>query len=135
MYTPLYAFSDVGFLLLRIALAAVFIVHGWPKIIGFKRTAGWFDSIKIKPGIFWALVVSVVEFFGGFSVLLGVFTQIVGLLLAIIMLVAILAVKRKSKFSGGWEFDFVLLLVALALVFLGSGTFSLEQYFGWRIIW
>lgn len=128
----LYNYALYGPLLLRLALAAVFIVHGYPKLFGkppmggVAATAGFFESIGIRPGKFWATVVGVMEFFGGILLVIGFGVQIVALLLAINMLVAIWKVKFKIGFANGWEFDFVLLVMALSLLVLGPGAYSLD---------
>ena len=135
----LYDYALYGPLLLRLGLAAVFIVHGYPKLFGkppmggIAATAGFFESIGIRPGKFWALIVGVVEFFGGVLLVIGFGVQVVALLLAINMLVAIWKVKFKMGFvsgpaspAGGWEFDFVLLIMALSLLVLGPGAYSLD---------
>jgi uncharacterized membrane protein YphA (DoxX/SURF4 family) len=45
-----------------------------------------------------------------------------------------LITKVHRKFTGengaGWEFEFLLLIVALALVILGGGRFALDRVFG-----
>lgn len=103
------------------------MVHGYPKLFKhFVGTASWLESIGFKPGKFWALVVGVVEFFGGALLLIGLFVQPVAILLIINMLVAIWKVKFKIGLVDGYEFDLVLLLMALALLVLGGGAYSLD---------
>lgn len=134
IFPQLLDYSFYGPLFLRIGLAAVFIVRGYPKLFGgISGTAQFFESIGIKPGKFCAIVVGVVEFCGGILLLIGLFVQPVALLLAINMVVAIWKVKYQQGFSppagGGWEFDLVLLLMALALLVLGAGAHSLDLPF------
>lgn len=129
LFPQLLDFGTFGPVFLRIGLAVVFVAHGYPKLFkkeNFLGTAQFFESINIKPGKFWVLVVGVVEFFGGILLLAGLFTQLAALLLAVNMLVAILKVKRQKGFANGYEFDLILLLSALALVVLGAGAFSLD---------
>src|SRR3990167_4684665 len=121
LFPQLLDFGTLGPVFLRIGLAIIFIAHGYPKLFkkdSFFGTAQFFESINIKPGKFWVVVVGVVEFFGGIFLLAGLFTQFVALLLAIDMLVAILKVSRKKGFVGGYEFDLILFLSALSLVVL-----------------
>ena len=135
MFTYLYLYQDWALLLLRVALGAAFIVHGYPKLFTGMRAgfAGWLDSIGIKPGKFWALVVGVVEFFGGIALVLGVFTQLAAALVAVNMLVAMAKVKwGKAKFvemeKTGWELDFIYLAAAAILFTFGPGGYALESY-------
>lgn len=134
MLTYLYLYQDLAPLALRLALGAAFIVHGYPKLFKmFGGFAGWLDSISIKPGKFWALVVGVTEFFGGIALVLGLFTQLVGLLVAIDMVVAMAKVKwGKARFVEmermGWELDLAYLAMAVALVLLGAGSYSIDSY-------
>lgn len=118
-YEILYGFyADWAGIFLRVGVGVIFIVHGWPKIKNPKNFAGWLGTMGVRPAMFWALVVAVVEFFGGLALIFGFWVPVVAVLLAINMVVAMLLVRRK--FVGGWEFDFVLLLVAISLVLLGQ---------------
>lgn len=127
LFPQLLDYAFYGPLLLRLGLAAVFIVHGYPKLfVRFGETAQFFESIGIKPGKFWVIVVGVVEFFGGFLLLLGLFVQPVAILLAINMIIAILKVKYSKGFAGGYEFELILLIMALSLLVLGGGAYSLD---------
>lgn len=118
-YEVFYGFyADWEPVLLRAGLAVIFLVHGWPKLKNPKNFAGWLGTMHVRPAMFWALVVAVVEFFGGIALVLGFWVPVVALLLAIDMVVAMFLVRRK--FVGGWELDFVLLLAAISLVLLGQ---------------
>src|SRR3989344_7803034 len=108
--------ADWAPLALRLVLAAVFIVHGYPKLFkDFQGTSGFLANLGFKPGAFWAVVLGVSEFFGGIALLLGVVSRIVASLLIISMTVATLIkiFKWKSSFSSkegmGWEFDLLIL--------------------------
>lgn len=115
--------------ILRVVLGALFVAHGYPKLFkNFSGVAGWFDSIGLKPGKFWALVVGLGEFFGGLLFILGAWVQPVGILLAVVMLVAMWKAKWGKvglTDQGGWELDLIYLVAALALVFMGGGVYSL----------
>jgi len=127
IFPQLFDFQIYGPFILRIALAAVFIVYGYPKLFGrTAETAGFFESVGIRLGKFLAVVVGVVEFFGGILLIVGLGVQVVALLLAIDMLVAIWKIKFKMGFVNGWGFDFVLLAILLSLLVLGPGAFSID---------
>jgi len=127
LFPQLFDYWLLGPLVLRIALAAVCIAHGYPKLFGgLSGTARFFESINIKPGKFWALVVGIVEFFGGILLIVGFLVQPVALLLVVYMVVAIWKVKRKEGFVHGYEFELVLLVIAFSLLVLGPGAFSID---------
>lgn len=118
--------KDLALLLIRVGLASVFIYHGFGKVMDMPGTVAFFASIGL--GSFWAYVAAWVEFLGGILMLVGVRVREVGVLFAIIMLVAIYAVHFKNGFnsmSGGYEFQFTLLLSSLAMVFAGAGKYAL----------
>ena len=71
----------------------------------------------------------VAELFGELAILLGLFTSVVAALFVLwmISLIWLNVYKIKKKFMGGYELDVVLLILALALVALGGGVFSLDH--------
>ena len=69
--------------------------------------------------------------------ILGLGTRILAVAFLIDMIVATLLVRigmAKSPFSGGdgigWEFEFILAAVALALLFTGAGSIALDPLVG-----
>lgn len=134
---------DWGLLLLRVALGVTFLPHGWMKlnpngpVKGPGGFAGWLKQMGVPLAGLFAWIVVLLETVGAGLLILGLGTRIVALGLAIDMLVAILLVKRgmqKAGFmdpqKGGWEFEFALMVQALALLVMGAGNIALDPSFG-----
>ena len=82
--------------------------------------------------VLWAWVVAVVETLGGLLILVGLLTRFAAALIACVMATAIINVKLPVGFIGGFELDFVLLLIALSLVVGGAGRISVDRdVLGW----
>jgi putative oxidoreductase len=116
---------DLALLLLRLVLAAILLYHGIPKLLHFGATAGAFASMQIPAPTFSAAFALVVEVVGGLLLLLGVATDIVGLLVAVEMIGAIAFVHWSKGFDfakGGWEHPFTVLGIAVALALSGPGA-------------
>lgn len=113
---------NLGLLILRAAIGVVFVVHGWGKLSDLKAAAKSFKKMGIQPAGFWVVIVGLIELFGGWGVALGLFPEFAAILLVIVMLVALVAVKFKQGFVGGWEFDFLLLAGLLAIALAGPGS-------------
>ncbi|HET8678904.1 MAG TPA: DoxX family protein [bacterium] len=120
--------NDLGLLMLRLAPAVVFAAHGYAKLFGgqFDRTVALFMTINIPAPEPMAWFVGILEFAGGLLLGLGLLTRVVAALLAVDMAVAILRVRLPQGFAGAAEFEFVLLVICLALIATGSGKIALE---------
>lgn len=119
-------YYDIAPLLLRIGVGIIFIIAGWGKLNGIEGVTGFFGGLGIPlPGIM-AWVVAIVEFVGGIMVLLGAYARIPYLLLAFVMVVALLTTKLGGEFSAA-RLDLMLLLANLALFFMGSGKYSVDD--------
>jgi putative oxidoreductase len=114
-----------GLLVLRLAVGAVFIYHGWMKLSGMEATASMMTGIGLPMPMFWAWLVAIVEFGGGIAIILGLFNRIVTALLAINMVVALLTVHTKMPYGGATELPIVLLAALLALHTTGPGNCAL----------
>lgn len=127
-FNSLHNWSDLGLLALRIALGAIFLVHGTSKLKMWKMkpsgqmSAGMLNTMRF---------LSVAETLGALSMASGVLAQPAAAGLALVMLGAIYfkISKWHTGFTAtdkvGWEFDLILLASALAIVFIGPGIYSI----------
>ena len=118
---------DVALLVLRLALAAVLLYHGLPKIMNFGATVSGFQTMNIPAPTLTAAFAVLSEVVGGILILLGVAVDLAGLLVIIDMLGAIVTVHWASGFDftkGGWEHPFTVLVMALTLALAGPGDYS-----------
>src|SRR5436190_5098168 len=123
---------------LRIAMGVDFIAHGLQKVFGAFNGPGWAGWTAMsqmapfsfmKPAGIWLGIAALSELIGGLLVLLGLFTRVGAFLIACVMLTAIIGVHWPNFFANnrGFEFPFVLLAVALALLISGSGQASVDR--------
>ncbi|WP_407359701.1 DoxX family protein [Microbacterium sp. LBN7] len=125
------ASASLGLLVLRVVVGSVFAAHGAQKIFEYTLpgTIGSFAGMGIPLPEIAAPVVAFIELVGGLLLIAGFFTRPVGILLAIDMAVALVAVHLPAGLwvgEGGYEFVAVLGVAALALAFTGAGRFSLD---------
>jgi putative oxidoreductase len=144
MLTNTFAlFSDWGLLILRIALAIVMFAHGWPKLNpngpmkGLAGMAGFLKQMGVPLPTLFAWAVALLETAGAALLIVGLGTPILAIGFAIDMVVAIWLARigmMKSSFAGGqgigWEFEFALGAMALALLFTGPGSLALDPLVG-----
>jgi putative oxidoreductase len=120
-----------GIAILRVALGAIFAAHGAQKLFtyGLAGTAGAFGQAGIPfPELSAALVIAT-ELLGGSALVLGLFTRLASLPLAVIMVVATLVVHLPAGFflPQGAEFTLMMLAGTAALVLTGPGAFALDR--------
>jgi putative oxidoreductase len=113
-------------LILRIALALIFITEGWAKIADIAGTAHFFSMIGLTSA-FWVYLVGYTEFLGGLLLAIGFLTKPVCVALAIDMAVIVwgLHMGRGGGLFWGHAYEFFLLLTLLAMYALGPGKYSL----------
>jgi len=132
---------SIALVLLRSILGVVFFMHGAQKVLGWfggyglKNTVGYFTgTLHIPAPLGYAAAIA--EFFGSIALLFGLFTQAAALGILITMIVATLKVHVPSGFflnatndpkrGNGYEYSLTLAVIALVLVMLGGGSFSLD---------
>jgi len=132
MLVPIPIMPDLTATLARIALGALFLVHGIPKIRNPRQTIAFVKGTGFPGGVVFAALFTLLEFFGGIALVLGFMTQVVGILFALEMLATAYFAKTKlgKKFVTGWELDVLYLVLALVVALLGAGPWSVDRLLG-----
>jgi len=108
---------------MRLAVGGVFLLHGVSKFQrGIPATAAFLHDIGFPFAIVFAVILIAVETIGAVCVLLGLFTRIWAVCMAIEMVVAILAVQLPR--GGNFELEGLLFAGAITLFALGDGPLS-----------
>ncbi|WP_462418516.1 DoxX family protein [Kytococcus sp. Marseille-QA3725] len=123
--------KDTLFLLARLILGAVLIAHAWQKLTewGLDGTAASFGEMGVPAPTLAAWVAVGIEGIGGILLILGLFTGVAGLLVAVQMAFAAwFAHLGNGVFvdGGGWELVGTIAAGALALTAAGPGLWSLD---------
>lgn len=121
--------KPLGLLLLRVALGATFLFHGYPKLSEPAR------ALKAFPGYgfpsYFAYISGVLEVFGGGLLIAGLFTRGVALLLAIEMGLVLgrTIIPEVGIYAfGRYETPLLLGAMALALMTSGAGAISIDAF-------
>jgi len=123
--------NEIGALILRVTLGALFLIHGIVKFQGgIENIVSWFASIGL-PG-FMAYGVASIEIMGGIAIIIGLATRFFAALFALLMIGATLKVKLSVGLLGngqmaGYELDLAFLAMALYLVINGSKLLSFSS--------
>ena len=104
------------------------MAHGWDKIQGPLGTLQGFniEAWGWPFPTFWAWFVALVEVFGGLLIIVGLFTRRAAFLIACVLVVALVKVRASTGLVGGFELEFTLLMVAIALILSGPGRLSVD---------
>ena len=118
---------DAALLILRVVLGIIMLYHGWPKLTNLGGTIEGFTGMGVPLPALAAVFSTVAEVGGGLLLLLGVLTDVAGLLIAIDMLGAIVLVHAKNGFAvsdNGFEWPLALLAMAVGIALAGPGRYS-----------
>jgi putative oxidoreductase len=132
--------SDLGLLVLRLAVGVVFIAHGWgdasqdggaaTNIANYRDAGIPLPELSAWFGAYMQLV-------GGIVVLFGALTRIVSAGFAVVMAGALIFVHAGEPLVMGQDgsgsgFAFIMLAASLALLSTGAGRFSADRMLATR---
>jgi putative oxidoreductase len=131
LFPQLARFTDLGILLLRMMVAAVFVTSGWSHVAKAEERS---KSIEMSKG--FTMVLGIAELAGGLGVLFGVLTQLAAIGLILVMLGAI----QKKIFvwhtgfwgekASGWHYDLMFVLMCLMILFTSGGRYVITTWPG-----
>jgi putative oxidoreductase len=130
--------ADLALVAVRTALAWIFIYYGAGKLFGsfngpgIHQTALFMsNTAHLHPGGFFAALGGVIEFGGAIAMALGFASRLAGLALFGDMVMAMITVTwangiNSEKLPAGYELNVALCVLALVVVLLGAGRFSID---------
>ena len=132
IYQPV---APYGYAFMRFCVGAIIAPHGYTKLFqgGVGQAAGMVAKLGLEPAIAWAYLVGAVEFFGGILLAIGLLTRLAAAALVIEFAVIVFAVKFANgffAFRNGFEFELLLGLLCIAILFTGGGKFSVDRAIG-----
>jgi putative oxidoreductase len=127
---------DAASLVLRLGLGAIFIFHGFLKIA--YGSASWNMELPVwlQMAVAWGEAIAGVAFLAGFlsrvaalgiiAIMIGAITQVTGKL-------DYMPMDNSPSWNGvnltavGYEYNVAIIVMAVSLILLGSGSMSVDQ--------
>src|SRR5215210_2239783 len=134
--------GNLAALILRAVLGSLLAGHGAQKLFGsfngpgLEGTSGFMEMMGLRPGRLWAVLAGLSEFGGGVLTVLGLLNPLGPLgIIASMVMATVKAHGGKPIWvtEGGAELPVTNIAAAMALIFSGSGKYSLDRAFGIRI--
>jgi putative oxidoreductase len=134
--------ADLGLLALRLTAGGLVAGHGAQKLFGsfgghgLEGTAGWLESIGMKPGKVWAALAGASEFGGGTLTALGLGGPVGQIAMQGSMVTAARTVHRGKPIwytEGGAEVPLFYSVAGMAIGLAGPGRYSLDRLLGVRV--
>jgi len=123
--------QPLALLLMRLALGAIMVAHGYHKVFGgLHHHAQMVASLGLPAWL--GYVSAFTEFFGGLLILVGLFTRVAALGVCLDLFVAIWKVHLHNGLIGspdrpGYEFAIAAFALAFAIIFFGGGPIAIDH--------
>ncbi|MDX1802245.1 MAG: DoxX family protein [Marinobacter sp.] len=124
---------------MRIATGLMLMPHGAQKLFGWfggygpAATGQFFaQNLGMEPGIVFAVLAGLVEFFGGLALVLGLLTRPAALAVTVLLGVTLTVHWGNGYFwtNGGVEYPLLWAFMAISILLQGGGAFSVDRRIG-----
>lgn len=127
-------FDGVAWLALRATTGLLLMPHGAQKLFGMfggggiSGTAGFLESVGYPSPTLMALLIGLVEFFGGLMLTIGFMTRFAAIAVAVFMAFAILFHLGNGFFwtARGYEYPLLWGIAAVFFAIKGGGAHSID---------
>ncbi len=132
-------FAALGYPIMRIATGLMLMPHGAQKLFGWfggygpAATGQFFaQNLGMEPGILFAVLAGLVEFFGGLALVLGLLTRPAALAVTVLLGVTLTVHWGNGYFwtNGGVEYPLLWALMAISILLQGGGALSVDRRLG-----
>ncbi|MGQ0839761.1 DoxX family protein [Actinokineospora sp.] len=129
--------ADLGLLVLRVTLGALFLAHGLQKVFGLMQGPGIdgfaqvLGSLGYEQTTLLSWVTGITELAGGALLILGLFTPAAAAAVLGVMANVIWVKVDTAAFAGAVELETSYAAAAFALLFTGAGRISLDRNTPW----
>jgi putative oxidoreductase len=137
MSDPTFAYVAYLALVTRIWVGANMMIHGYSKLKNLKHAASETkQTLGIPIGATYAA--TILEFFGGLFLIIGLIVPLIGVFFAIFMIANVIMKKTKMKAAyidpgkASYEIDIIYLILSIVLIVLGAGALSVDSVIGIR---
>jgi putative oxidoreductase len=120
-------------LFVRLYWGVQLMQSGWGKLHNLDKVTDFFTSLNLPMPHQMAVIISCLEFFGGFLLAVGLFSRLISFVLTINMLAAYITADKEalhSIFSDPDKFTaaapYVFLIASLIVFIFGPGIFSID---------
>lgn len=136
---PVYrALAPVTEPVVRLVAGGSLAIHGFPILFAgdVAPTARFLASVGFADGLFWAMLVGLVEFVCGLCLALGLLTRVVAVPIIVFLVVAIVSYHWQFGFhweNRGIEYPLFWAIVVFHFLVHGGGRWSLDALIGREI--
>ncbi|HET7827968.1 MAG TPA: DoxX family protein [Candidatus Limnocylindrales bacterium] len=133
---------SIGVLIVRLVVGGLLAGHGAQKLFGWfggsglEGTAGWLESLRLRPGTVWARIAGASELGGGLLTALGFLNPLGPIAAMGAMSMAWAKVHLGNPVwvtKGGAELPLTNIAVLSAITIAGPGRISIDSLLGIRI--
>jgi len=128
------AVADTGLLVLRLAVAAVFIAHGWGDVFeaGVSSNVANYQDAGIPLAVVTAPFAAYIQLIGGLLFVFGALSRIISAGFVIVMAGALVFVHLGESLVMGQDgsgsgFAFIMGAASITLLLTGPGRFSVDH--------